>query len=60
MVKIERIIINGEEYSKVYSDGGFYIKQDQTGKEYCEAIDKLPCQYTYSETIKLIKKGINL
>ena len=35
---------------KHYSDEGFYILQKETGIEYSEAVDVIPCRYTYSET----------
>lgn len=33
-----------------YSDRGMMIRQVETGTEYAEAIDILPCKYTYDET----------
>ena len=33
-----------------YSDKGVYIRQDQTGIEYTEAIDVETAPYTYTET----------
>ena len=33
-----------------YSDKGVKIKQVETGIVYDEAIDLIPCQYTYEET----------
>ena len=33
-----------------YSDAGMYIRQKETGAEYAEAIDTVPCKYTYEET----------
>ena len=37
-----------------YSDKGVYIRQDQTGIEYTEAIDVEGAPYTYTETDKPI------
>ena len=37
------------------SDQGFYIRQVETGIEYAEAIDVIPCRYTYEETDKPIE-----
>ena len=37
-----------------YSDEGMYIRQKETGAEYEEAIDVIPCKYTYEETDILI------
>lgn len=46
-----------EDKVKHYSDNGFLIKQIETGKQYEEAIDILPCKYTYTETeIKIPKE----
>lgn len=33
-----------------YSDIGMHIRQVETGKVYENAVDILPCQYTYDET----------
>ena len=33
-----------------YSDRGKYIKQVETGIEYVDAVDAMPCAYTYEET----------
>lgn len=33
-----------------YSDSGKRIKQVETGIEYVDAVDVLPCIYTYEET----------
>lgn len=33
-----------------YSDRGMMIRQVETGTEYTEAIDILPCRYAYAET----------
>lgn len=38
-----------------YSDKGVYIRQDQTGIEYTEAIDVEAAPYTYTETDKPIE-----
>lgn len=46
-----------ENLVKHYSDLGVYIKQNETGVEYAEAIDVVPCRYTYTETCKVIKEG---
>ena len=34
----------------------YYIKQIETGIEYAEAIDVIPCRYTYSVTDKKIEE----
>ena len=33
-----------------YSDSGMMIKQVETGNLYEEAVDVVPCRYTYTET----------
>lgn len=33
-----------------YSDESMMIRQEETGFLYDEAIDVIPCQYTYTET----------
>ena len=38
-----------------YSDTGMIILQNETGIEYSEAIDIVPCPYTYTETDKPIE-----
>lgn len=37
-----------------YSDVGYKIRQIETGVLYDDAVDVLPCKYTYEETDKLI------
>lgn len=39
-----------ENLVKHYSDKGLYIRQVETGVEYTEAVDVVPCRYTYEET----------
>lgn len=39
-----------ETLVKHYSDAGFQILQKETGFLYSEAIDVIPCRYTYEET----------
>ena len=41
-----------------YSDSGYVIKQNETGILYNDAIDTIPCQYTYSETDILIENEL--
>lgn len=38
-----------------YSDQGLMLRQVETGKEYNEVVDVIPCRYTYEETHKHIK-----
>lgn len=46
---IEEIIENGERVLH-FSDIGMKIKQIETGVVYENAIDVVPCRYTYEET----------
>ena len=46
--------ILSDKLVKHYSDGGFYIRQVETGIEYAEAIDVIPCKYTYEETDRVV------
>ena len=39
-----------------HSDLNFYIIQNETGLEYEDAWDVLPCRHTYSESEKIIPK----
>ena len=43
-----------ENLIRHYSDKGVKIKQVETGLIYDEAIDLIPCQYTYEETDEII------
>lgn len=45
---IEEII--NERLVRHYSDQGKTILQEETGIEYSEAVDVIPCRYTYEET----------
>lgn len=47
---------DGVNLYKTYSDEGFYIRQDQTGAKYAEAIDVEGAPYTYTETDEKIEK----
>lgn len=39
-----------EQLVRRYSDKGVRLKQVETGLVYDEAIDRIPCKYTYEET----------
>lgn len=41
---------DGRKLIRTYSDENYYIKQDQTGIIYEEAVDVYPVRYTYTET----------
>lgn len=47
MVKEE--ILN-ERLVRHYSDKGMVLLQVETGIEYSDAVDVIPCRYTYEET----------
>lgn len=48
--------ILNERLVRHYSDKGMYIRQVETGIEYSDAVDLIPCRYTYEETDKLIEE----
>lgn len=50
MIRQEKTTINGTEFLHTYSDGGMMLLQTETGTLYGDAIDVLPCRYTYTET----------
>lgn len=37
-----------------YSDAGKFIKQVETGTLYVDAVDAVPCAFTYEETDEVI------
>ena len=45
----EELIENGERVHH-WSDAGMKIRQEETGTVYDDAVDVVPCRYTYSET----------
>ena len=49
MIFQEQVIINGKEFLHTYSDQ-YMLKQIETGEEYSDAYDIIPCAYTYEET----------
>ena len=48
MIIVEQITINDRQFTKTYSDSGFYIERD--GVQYSEAIDPSEFGRTYTET----------
>lgn len=42
--------LNNETLIKHYSDQGMMLLQLETGHKYSEAIDIVPCVFTYTET----------
>lgn len=55
MIVQERLIHNGTEFIKTYSDAGFAIRQIETGNIYGEAIDLAIYPKEYEETDELIE-----
>lgn len=53
MVQLENL---ENELVRHYSDGGYKIRQIETGIVYSEAVDVVPCRYTYEETDELIEQ----
>ena len=51
MIKIENYgtLQSGVQLIRTYSDENFYIRQEETGNIYEEAIDVYPVRYTYTE-----------
>jgi hypothetical protein len=53
MIKYE--LIENDNRIHHYSDTGFKLLQNETGLIYDDAIDVIPCKYTYSETDELVE-----
>lgn len=49
--------LNNGTLVKHYSDRGFEIEQVETGERYGEAVDLVPCRYTYIEVEKYEDSG---
>lgn len=54
MIKTE--LLKEGKLIRHYSTDGMRLLQVETGIEYDEAIDAVPCRYTYAETDKPIEK----
>ena len=54
MIKTE--YLKNETLIRHYSDAGMHILQNETGIEYSDAVDLVPCQYTYTETSNPIEQ----
>lgn len=50
MLKKEIVTIEGTEFTKHYSDSGVFIRKIGTEELYEEALDGVPCPYSYEET----------
>ena len=48
MIQIE--YLNEGKLIRHYSDTGMLLLQNETGVKYADAIDVVPCPYTYTET----------
>jgi hypothetical protein len=55
MIKTETITINGKQFTKNYSDAGYYIQKVGTEEVYSEAIDPVDSGRTYVETDELME-----
>ena len=53
MIVVENMTINGQEFTKTYSDGGYVIERN--GVRYSEAIDPVELNRKYTETDELIE-----
>ena len=51
MLKKEIITIEGIEFTRHYSDSGVFIRKIGTEELYEEALDGVPCPYSYEETV---------
>lgn len=49
MITTEIITIGTRQFQRTTSDA-YMIRQIETGNQYQEAVDILPCAYTYEET----------
>ncbi len=47
---IQTELLNNGTLIKHYSDAGMLLLQVETGAKYGEAVDIVPCPYTYEET----------
>ena len=52
MIQIE--YLNDGKLVRHYSDAGLMLLQNETGVKYSDAVDVIPCRYTYSETEELV------
>jgi hypothetical protein len=53
---IQEEFLNDNTLIKHYSDKNLMLLQVETGNKYEEAIDIIPCKYTYEETNEIISK----
>lgn len=50
MIVQEQVEIGVKTFLHTYSDAAVKIEQVETGRIYDDAMDVIPCQYTYVET----------
>lgn len=50
MLQTQKIQFGARVFIRTYSDAGYTVKQDQTGREYAQAIDLEDSGYSYTET----------
>lgn len=53
---IQTELLKNDTLIRHYSDSGVKLLQVETGTAYDEAIDTVPCRYTYRETDQPIEK----
>lgn len=53
MMTQEIIELNGKQYMHTHSDT-YMIMQIETGAVYADAMDIIPCKYTYEETEEVL------
>lgn len=53
---VQEEFLNDNTLIKHYSDKNLMLLQVETGNKYEEAIDIVPCKYTYEETNEIIPK----
>ena len=58
MIQVE--YLNEGTLIRHYSDSGLSLLQTETGIKYPEAVDIVPCPYTYLETDELIEQDAQL
>ena len=54
MIVQEKLVINGKDFIKTYSDKNVYIQKVGTTEEYIEAVDLAEKGFEYVETNKTI------
>lgn len=55
MIKTEKIMIDGREFLRTYSDGGKMIRKVGTDEVYGEAVDPINAGREYEETDEVIE-----